>query len=82
MELTEKEARAEFNKLSDEELKALAESEGKPTEGFDRADLIELLLGKCPGCKKGSLTVIVIPLKGEKKIQKAKEEPCVGCGKK
>lgn len=82
MELTEQQAREEFNKLSDEELIALAQSEGKPTEGQSRANLIELLLGKCPGCNKGSITVIIISSKTKKSfIQNKTSAPCVGCGK-
>lgn len=82
MELTEQQARAEFNKMSDEELKSLAEHEGKPTEGQSRENLIELLLGKCPGCNKGSITVIIVSSKTKKSfIQNKTSAPCIGCGK-
>lgn len=82
MELTEQQARAEFNKLSDAELIALAESEGKPTQGQSRKNLIDLLLGKCPSCNKGIITVTIISPSRQKFVQtKKKSAPCLGCGK-
>ena len=81
MDLTEAQARKEFAKLTDEQIIALAESEGKPTGGMSRNDLIELLLGHCVGCKKGSITVIIISGRNKKIVQTKTSAPCVGCGK-
>lgn len=51
-ELTEKEARERLSALSLEELVSLSEAQGLPTADVPKWDLIERLLGKCPGCKK------------------------------
>lgn len=82
MELTEEQARKEFKKLSDEDIRLLCIREEKPVAGMTREQMIELLLGKCAGCKGGSqITVVIISKKGKKSIQKKASEPCFTCGK-
>jgi len=51
-ELTEQQAREALNALSLNELVELAEQQGYPTANVGKEDLVERLLGKCPGCKK------------------------------
>lgn len=82
MELTEEQARQELSNLSESDLIELAEKEGKPTAGKSKEELIDLLLGKCHGCKKGVITVIIISSKTKKSfIQNQTSAPCLGCGK-
>jgi hypothetical protein len=82
MELTQQQAREELGKLEMSELIKLAEEQGKPTAGFDKNGLIELLLGNCVGCKKGSITVVIISSRTRKQFVQNKTKdgkPCVGC---
>lgn len=81
LDLTEAQAREEFQKLSYDEVKAYAIAEGKPTEGFSKNDLIELLLGHCVGCKKGKMTLIIISANKQTIIKQNEVAPCKECGK-
>ena len=84
-QLTEQEAREAFNALTFEEVVEYAEQQGKPTAGQSKEALIEMLLGKCAGCKgTKTLTVVVISAHTKKKVttnNKMGGAPCGGCGK-
>jgi hypothetical protein len=76
VELTEQQAREEFRKLSLDQLRMLAISEGKPTDGMSANDLIELLLGHCPGCNKGKMTLVIISGNKKTVVKQNKNVPC------
>lgn len=83
-ELTEQQAKEVFEAMRFEDLLLLAESEGKPTSGLSKEQIINLLLGKCASCKgdKGNIVLTVIPLRAKAKAKIIKEEPCKTCGQK
>lgn len=84
-ELTEEQAREALSGLSNEELLALAAEKGLPYSE-DKEQIINMLLGKCGGCKgnKSNITLTVIPRSGRAKTiinKKQETAPCVGCNK-
>lgn len=77
--MTDEEARAEFSKMTAEELRALAKSNNIPEQGLADSELIDALLGLCPKCKGGKMTVVY---NGVIHTDTFKETaPCVGCNK-